>query len=472
MTAQPIHNVVIIGGGITGLTVAHTLMTSDVSLDVVLVESEEKLGGKIVTERVDGFVIEGGPDSFVSYKPWGIELCRKLGLENRLTGTNRDQKATYILYRKRLMELPEGLTLLAPTRLVPFMRSPLFSVMGKLRIGLDLLISKRDDPEDESLAGFVRRRLGQEAVDRLAGPLLAGIYAGDPERMSLRATFPQLAELEQKYGSLIRGMLTRRKEMAGISNESSTNTMFMTLQGGLGELVEALIKQLERVRLLTGRRVIRLSPGKESDYALRLDDGQELSTDVIVLTTPAFVTAGLVERLNPELSKRLYDIRYVSTATVTMAFKREGFPHPLDGFGFVVGENQSRGVMACTWTSTKFPHRAPPDHVLLRCFVGGEGREEVVGLSDEALIRLVRQNLQSDLGIVQEPVLVKVYRWIRANPQYDVGHLDRVATIEDEVSRHPGLFLAGAAYHGVGIPDCIQSGKMSAQKALNYLKPK
>jgi protoporphyrinogen/coproporphyrinogen III oxidase len=470
--AEPIHNVVIVGGGITGLTVAHALVASDPSLDVVLVESGEKLGGKIVTEQVNGFVIEGGPDSFVSYKPWAMELCRRLGLEDQLTGTNREQKATYVLCRERLIELPEGLALLAPTRLVPFMRSPLFSVKGKLRIGLDLLIPKRTDPEDESLAGFVRRRMGQEAVDRLAGPLLAGIYAGDPERMSLKATFPQLAELEQKFGSLIRGMLFRRKELTGKSQGSLANTMFMTLRGGLGELVRALVKQIERVDLMTGRRVVSLLPIKGSGYDIKLDNGKELSTRAIVLTTPAFVTAGLVERMDSELYGQLAGIRYVSTATVSMAFKREGFPHPLDGFGFVVGENKSRGVMACTWTSTKFPHRAPGDHVLLRCFLGGEGREEVVGLSDEALIRLVRQNLQSDLGVIQEPVLVKVYRWIRANPQYDVGHLERVAAIEKHVSKYPGLFLSGAAYHGVGIPDCIRSGTQAAQKALNYLKTK
>ncbi len=468
--AQPNHNVVIVGGGITGLTVAHTLMTSNPSLDIALVELEEKLGGKIVTERVNGFVIEGGPDSFISYKPWAMELCRKLGLENRFTGTNRDQKTTYILCGNRLIELPEGLTLLAPTRLIPFVRSPLFSIMGKLRVGLDLLIPKQRDTEDESLAGFVRRRMGREAVERLAGPLLAGIYAGDPKRMSLKATFPQLAELEQKYGSLIRGMLARRWEMTGISQKSSAPTMFMTLRSGLGELVEALVKQLGRVHLLTGRRVIELLPRGESGYDLRLDDGKELSAQAVVLTTPAFVTAGLVERLEPELSKQLLDIRYVSTATVSMAFRRSGFPHPLNGFGFVVAGDPSQEVIACTWTSTKFPHRAPHDHVLLRCFLGGEGREEVVGSSDEELIRLVRKNLQSALGVVQEPALVKVYRWIRANPQYDVGHLGKVKTIEKRVSRYPGLFLAGAAYHGVGIPDCIRSGMQAAEKALNYLK--
>ena len=468
--AQPNHNVVIVGGGVTGLTVAHTLMTSNPSLDIALVELEEKLGGKIVTERVNGFVIEGGPDSFISYKPWAMELCRKLGLENRFTGTNRDQKTTYILRGNRLIELPEGLMLLAPTRLIPFVRSPLFSIMGKLRVGLDLLIPKRRDTEDESLAGFVRRRMGREAVERLAGPLLAGIYAGDPKRMSLKATFPQLAELEQKYGSLIRGMLARRWEMTGISQKSSAPTMFMTLRSGLGELVEALVKQIGRVHLLTGRRVIELLPRGESGYDLKLDDGKELSAQAVVLTAPAFVTAGLVERLEPELSKQLLDIRYVSTATVSIAFRRSGFPHPLNGFGFVVAGDLSQEVMACTWTSTKFPHRAPHDHVLLRCFLGGEGREEVVGRSDEELIRLVRKNLQSVLGVVQEPALVKIYRWIRANPQYDVGHLDKVKTIEKRVSRYPGLFLAGAAYHGVGIPDCIRSGMQAAEKALNYLK--
>ena len=472
MTGQPIYDAVIIGGGITGLSAAHTLAQAKPSLNIAVVEAEEKLGGKIITDLVDGFVIEGGPDSFVSYKPGALELCRELGLESRLMGTNREQRTSYILYRGRLIELPEGLTLLAPTRLIPFMRSPLFSIMGKLRVGLDLVIPRRNASNDESLADFVRRRMGQQMIDRLAGPLLAGIYAGDPERMSLRATFPQFAELEEKHGSLIRGLLARRREMRRGSQPESAHTMFMTLQGGLRELVEALVKKLEgRAQLLTAHRVMGLTPQeKQSGYELSFENGQVLSAKAVILATPAFVTARFVAGMDPELAKQLLGIRYVSTATVSIAFQRKGFPHPLNGFGYVVALEQARQIMACTWTSTKFPHRAPHDHVLLRCFVGGAGQEETVEIPDAGLVRLVLDNLRSSLGIHQEPVLTKVFRWQKANPQYDVGHLDRVDAIEGRISKFPRLFVAGAAYRGVGLPECIRSGKGAAQAALSCLK--
>lgn len=466
----PVHNVAIVGGGIAGLSAAHALMTSNPSLDVVLIEGQRHLGGKILTEIVDGFVIEGGPDSFISYKPWAVDLCHKAGLSGRLMGTNREQTQTYILHRGRLIELPEGLMSLAPTRFLPFLRSPLFSPLGKLRMGLDLIIPKRSNPRDESLAGFLRRRLGQEAVDRLAQPLLAGIYAGDPERMSLTATFPQFSEIEQKHGSLIRGMLARQREMTRMAKPSSPYTMFMTLGGGLRELVEALTQQLERVRFLTGVRAIDLARQKGAGYDLALEDGKILSAEAVVLATPAFAAAELLQGLDEVLAKQLRAIPYVSTATVSLAYRRVGFPHPLNGFGFVVAGRRPQQIMACTWTSTKFPHRAPSDHVLLRCFVGGAGREEEAFLPEQALVQMVQDNLKTALGITQEPVLAKVYRWLQANPQYEVGHLERVDSIEERLHPYPGLFLAGAAYRGVGIPDCIRSGTQAAQGVLDYLE--
>lgn len=465
----PIHNVAIVGGGIAGLSAAHALMTSNPSLDIVLIEAQSRLGGKILTEVVDGFVIEGGPDSFISYKPWAVELCHKVGLSGRLMGTNREQTQTYILHQGRLVQLPEGLLLLAPTRLIPFLRSPLFSPMGKLRMGLDLIIPKKNDTRDESLAGFSRRRLGQEAVERLAGPLLAGIYAGDPERLSLAATFPELAELEQKYGGLIRGMMARRRETARMAAQSSY-TMFMTLTGGLKDLVEALTLQLAPVRLLTGVRAINLAQKEGSGYDLALEDGKILSAEAVVLATPAFAAAELLQGLDEVLAKQLHAIPYVSTATVSLAYRRVGFPHPLNGFGFVVAGRRPQQIMACTWTSTKFPHRAPSDHVLLRCFVGGAGREEEAFLPEQVLVQMVRKDLQSALGITEEPVLAKVYRWLQANPQYEVGHLERVDSIEERLRPYSGLFLAGAAYRGVGIPDCIRSGTQAAQGVLDYLE--
>lgn len=463
-------DVVIVGGGIAGLSTAYTLKESDPSLQLALIEGKSRLGGKIITDGSSGFLIEGGPDSFVSYKPAAIELCKKLGLGDRLTGTNREKTTTYILHRGKLIELPEGLMLLAPTRILPFARSPLFSWLGKLRVALDLIIPKRSSQEDESLAQFVRRRMGQEAVDRLARPLLAGIYAGDPERMSLKATFPQFAEVEQTYRSLILGMLARRRQAAKASRAQTGNTMFMTLQNGLSEMVEAISAKLDGVQIMKEEPVSRIASGSDSNYEVRLMAGQILKTRSVILATPAYISADLIEGINSETAAVLREIRYASTATISMGFRRVDCPHPLNGFGFVVAGKETRGMMACTWTSTKFPHRAPDDHVLLRLFLGGEGREEVVNLSDDELIRLVKDDLKLTLGIRKDPVTTRLYRWSRGNPQYDVGHPDRIRQIETGLQKTPGLFIAGAAYHGVGVPDCIRSGGQAAQKVSNYLK--
>ncbi|MBI3610160.1 MAG: protoporphyrinogen oxidase [Nitrospirae bacterium] len=476
--------VIIIGGGITGLAAAYTLQElarkNQAPVSFTLLEGQPRLGGKILTDTDTGFVIEGGPDSFISQKPWALELCRQLGLKDRLTGTNREQTATYILHHGRLVNLPEGVMLLVPTRLGPFIKTPLFSPLGKLRMGLDWIIPKKQTAEDESLAGFVRRRLGQEAVERLAEPLLAGIYAGDAEQMSLAATFPQFMELEQRYGSLIRGMLARRREMrertpsgTGTSPGTIPTTMFMTLKGGLSELVAALVSKLDRNSLMIGAEVERIHwKSGLSTYHVRLKDGTALTADAVIAASPAYVTADLLAETDATLVRMLREVPYVSTATVSLAYQKAGFRHPLNGFGFVVPRREDRSIMACTWTSTKFPHRAPGDQVLLRCFVGGAGREEVVGLSEKDLVNRVRDDLRAIMGITEDPVLSRVYRWEKANPQYPVGHLDRLAGIDDRLTRLPGLFLAGAAYRGVGVPDCIRQGNEAAERAFKYLTVK
>jgi len=475
--------VIVIGGGITGLAAAYALQElarkNQAPVSFALIESQPRLGGKILTDTDNGFVIEGGPDSFISQKPWALELCRRLGLKDRLTGTNREQTATYILHNGRLVNLPEGLMLLVPTRIRPLIATPLFSPLGKLRMGMDWILPRKQTSEDESLAGFVRRRLGREAVERLAEPLLAGIFAGDAEQMSLAATFPQFMELEQRHGSLIRGMLARRREMLKRTSPGNgppstpPTTMFMTLKGGLSELVEAITSKLDQDALIIGTGVERIHwKSGLSIYNVRLKDGTTMTSDAVIAASPAYVTADLLDETDATLVRMLRDVPYVSTATVSLAYRKNQFRHPLNGFGFVVPRREGRSIMACTWTSTKFPHRAPEDRVLLRCFVGGAGREDLVGLSEKDLVNTVRDDLRAIMGVTEEPVLSRVYRWEKANPQYPIGHLDRLADMDDRLTRLPGLFLAGAAYRGVGVPDCIRQGNEAAEKAFKYLTAK
>jgi len=469
--------IAIIGGGIAGLATAYYLQEgarrAGLPLTYTLIERTPTFGGKISTDVRHGFVIEGGPDSFITQKPAALRLCRELGLEDRLVGTNDHRRKTYVLDGGRLCPLPDGVMLVVPTRLAPFALSPLISLRGKVRMGLDLLIPPRRENGDESLADFIRRRLGQEALDKIAGPLMAGIHVADPERLSLQATFPRFIALEQKYGSLIRGMLAQkaRRRAQGSNGAGQPLPLFMTLRGGLRELVEALVARLEG-ELLTGTRVVGLKwdsearSGEGAPYHLRLADGGTLRADAVVLATPTYVAADLLEPLHPTLATELRAIRYLSTATVSLGFRRAEFEHPLDGFGFVVSAREQSPLLACTWTSTKFNGRAPDEHVLVRGFVGGPRHEEAVGLPDEALIELVRDELRRVMGVHARPVVARIYRWPQANPQYDVGHLERVNRIEALAADLPGLYLTGSAYRGVGLPDCIAQGQATAEALI------
>jgi len=463
--------VAIIGGGIAGLATAYYLQEgarqAGLPLSYSLIESAPDFGGKIVTYEGDGFVIEGGPDSFITQKPAALRLCRELGLEDRLLGTNDARRKVYVLDRGRLRSLPDGVMLIVPTRFTPFALSPLISVPGKVRMGMDLFIPPRREDSDESLADFIRRRLGQEALDKIAEPLMAGIHVADPERLSLQATFPRFIQLEQKYGSLIKGMLAQKaRRAAGNRNGAGSDklSLFMTLRGGLRELVRALVARLEG-DLLLGTGVAELARDQDG-YQLRLADGRSLVADAVILATPSFAAADLVSPLHPELAAELRAIRYVSTATISLGFRRAEFEHALNGFGFVVSARDKSKLMACTWTSTKFDARAPGEHVLLRAFVGGPRNEGLVDLPDEELLDLVRGELREVMGVAARPVLTRIYRWPGGNPQYDVGHLERVDQLEAMAADLPGLYLTGSAYRGVGLPDCIQQGQTTAEAVL------
>lgn len=464
-------SVLIVGGGIAGLATAYRLRQANPEVEITLVEREPRLGGKIVTDEVAGFVVEGGPDSFLArQKPWGLELARELGLDERLLGTNDDRRAIYLLRRGRLRRMPDGLMLVVPTRFLPFALTPLISLPGKIRMGLDLVIPPRRDDGDESLGDFMRRRLGREALDVLAEPMMAGIHVAEADRLGLQASFPRFPAIERKYGSLIRGMLAARKARANGSSGANASgdvpSMFVSLRGGLRELVAALESALENVEILTGTGVASLEPTGVR-YTVRLYDGEQRRADAVVLAVPAYVAAELVAPLNATLAEGLRAIRYVSTATVSLGFRREDVPHPLDGFGFVVPASEPCDLLACTWTSTKFDHRSPDGTVLLRAFVGGPHGDDVVEQPDESLVEIVRAEYRRILGIEAPPVAARVFRWHKANPQYDVGHLERVSAMEELCP--PGLFLTGSAYRGVGIPDCVRQGADTAGQVGDYL---
>ena len=474
--------VVIIGGGIAGLSAAWSLREHCPATDfeIVLLERNDRFGGNIRTERADGFLIEGGPDCFLSEKPWAMELSRRLGLSDKFLPTNDRNRKTFVLSGGALHVLPEGVILMIPTKILPLATSSLISWPGKIRMAAELFIPKKKDSSDESLGDFVRRRLGKEALDKIAEPLVAGVHAGDPETMSVRASFPKFAQLEEESGSLIRGMVKKMASMhkarkaaaAAGGAERKKVTMFMTLRDGLSELVDTLSERLSKMENTILRKGVPVSSIEKKDgrYAVRLEGGESIDADALVVAAPAWAASNLVKGIDGALSEKLLTIPYVSTATVSIAFKKKDVKHPLNGFGFVVPKIEKRRIMAATWTSVKFAHRAPDDSVLIRCFVGGSKNAELVGLDDAAMVRMVREELGDIMGIEAEPLLVRVFRWKNSMPQYTIGHEERVSWIDERVASIKGLYLTGSAYHGIGISDSIRYGEIVAKKIIHQFE--
>lgn len=470
----------IVGGGIAGLATAFSLQEraaeGGLSLGCTLIEADRHWGGKILTQRVDELVIEAGPDSFLSQKPWALELCDKLGLADRVINTNESDKKAFVFSRGRLRELPEGMVVIVPSKLGPFMRSGLLSLPGLMRMGLDLVLPAKRGGEDESLASFFTRRLGREAFERLVEPLMAGIYAGDAARMSLRATFPRFVEIERRHGSLIRGMLAARKAGGpGPSGGVRGRTMFVTLERGLSELVDRLVGRIKSQggTLLQGERARGLRPAGRAPegrrYEVTLQSGTTLPADAVVLATPAYVTADLIRPVNGAAAEALEQIPYASTATVSLAYDARAVGPAVRGFGFVVPRVEHRHLLAATWTSRKWAHRAPSSRVLVRCYLGGVGREALLERDDGAIVSLVGEELAELAGIGARPAYTTVHRWWKGMPQYHVGHEDRLRMIDAALAAHPGLFVTGAAYRGIGIPDCVRDGTDTAGKVVEAL---
>ena len=468
---------VIVGGGITGLAAAHRLTELSAergqAIELSLLEARGRLGGTIATERAGGFLIEAGPDSFLSEKPWALALCQRLGITDHLVRTNDAYRRTFVVHRGRLVPLPDGFMLLAPTRIWPVLRTPLFSWAGKLRMAMDLVLPRGRTGDDESLSSFVRRRLGREALERVAQPLVGGIYTADPDTLSLAATIPRFLEMERKHRSLIRALWAeRRRQGAAAPTASGARwSLFVTLAGGMQEMVETIAGRLPSGSIRLRSPVAGLARGESAHrWRVRLADGSGLDADAILLTTEAHQAARVVSDLDPDLAAMLESIPYAGSATVTLAYRREAIPHPLDGFGFVVPRTEGRPILACTFSSVKYPGRAPEGHVLLRLFFGGALKEGVLKMDDDGLEAAARQQLAELLGVSAPPLLTRVYRYEAVMPQYLVGHLERVAAIESRLARHPGLAVAGSAFRGVGIADCVRTGEEVAERFFESAK--
>jgi oxygen-dependent protoporphyrinogen oxidase len=498
--------IVVVGGGMAGLGAARVLEAAraqDPSVDWSLYEEEPRFGGKVHTIRRDGFVVEGGPDSAIIEKPWPITAARELGIADRFLDCNEDIRRSFVYTRGRLHELPEGIILMVPTRMVPFAASGLMSWPGKARMGLDLVLPRggaatggptgaAGSAMDESLGDFVRRRLGKEALQRIAEPIVAGIHAGDPEQMSVRATFPMFLDMEREHRSLILAMLKRRKARqkaaaapgaAGSGSRSGARppgpgSYFYSFKGGLQDLSDAAVASLPAERLHGGVRVKTMTEcgagcgasAGSGAYALELSDGSRVVADAVVLATPAWASGDLLRPVAPQAAADLSSIEYVSTATASVAFRADQVGHDLKGFGFVVPRAEDRPVMATTWSSSKFDGRAPDGRVLLRSFLGRAGREAAAQLDDDEMAAVVRAELREIMGISAEPEFVQVFRWPRGMPQYRVGHVELVAHIEAAVAAVPGIELAGGAYHGIGIGDCLREGAAAAERALEHVR--
>ena len=470
--------IVVIGGGISGLAASYRVAERSAQegrpVEILLLEAGTRTGGSIRTYRRDGFICEGGPDSFISEKPEAVALARRIGLEKHLIQTTQAHRRSFIVRNGRLYPVPEGFQLLAPTRFWPFVTTKIFSWPGKARMALDLILPRRaaaNGADDESLAQFVRRRLGREALERMAQPMVGGIYTSDPESLSLRATMPRFLEMERKDRSLLLGMWKARRKAETNAPQRGTSgarySLFLSFDEGMQMLVEHLSQRLpsRAVRFQSGVEDLAFD-GEKQQWRVRVVDGETIQGDAVCLALPAYAAAKLLRGTDPQLAAELDAIPYASTATVNLAYRRADIPHPLDGFGFVVPFTERRTILACTFSSVKFAGRAPEGHALLRAFVGGALQPETFALDEEAMTRAVRGDLRALLGIERPPLFTLVEKWPRSMAQYHLGHLERVRRIRERFSAFPTLRTAGNAYGGAGIPDCIRSGETAADELI------
>ena len=458
--------IAIIGGGISGLSAAFALeekRRAGAEIEYVLYESAARLGGVMVTDRVEGCLVEAGPDSFITEKPWAADLCRKIGLGDQLIGSNDSERKTYILTNGKLVVMPDGLMFMVPTKILPTVFSPLFSLRTKMRMAAEWFHPPHKASADETVAEMVERHYGPEMVDRLADPLLSGVYGGEASQLSVRAVLPRFAEMEAKHGSLGRAMLAAHKKMAGSARRPAP-PLFTSLKEGMQQMVGALVSQLDANALRTSSPVQSVIP---QDSGWTVSAGyQSDHFDALIIATPAQAASALLQLADETLSGELGEIRYSSSVTVTLGYDetvRRSLP---PGFGFLVPRSEGRRMLAATFVHNKFPHRAPENRAIVRCFLGGSRDEEILEHSENQILQIVRSELQQIIGLAADPLFTRLYKWKAAMAQYSVGHLERLQRIEALRQRILGLALAGNGFSGIGVPDCVRSGTEAANTVL------
>lgn len=471
MNSPSSPRIAVIGGGITGLAAAHRLIElSDEHsqpVDVTLFEASDRLGGVFGTRSINGFTIETGADSFITNKPWAVDLCERLGLGDQLIGTSDENRRSLILLNGQPVPTPAGFELIVPRQLRALLSSPFLSDEARYRVAEEAYIPPRTETTDESLADFVRRRFGQELLERIVQPMVGGIYTSDPEHLSILATLPRFVAMEREHGSLLRAVWTQREDQADSEVDNIPSGarygLFATLKPGMSTLVTTLEQRLqERCTLHLQTPVTSVSRADGNSLTLTTSVGQQ-TFDQVILAVPSYIAADLIAPCDNDLATCLSEIDYASSAIVVTGHRLADITHPVDAFGMVIPHIENRRILAVSFLSRKFPDRAPEGQVQLRTFVGGAMQPELLDLDDDQLVTIVCNELRDLLGVQGEPTVSVVTRYQRAMPQYHVGHLERVAAIEAAASAHPGLALAGNAYHGVGLPDCIHSGEQAAE---------
>jgi oxygen-dependent protoporphyrinogen oxidase len=471
------RRIVIIGGGVAGLGAAYKIRrAADEGHDVgfILVEKDDRLGGKILTERRDGFIIDAGCDSFLTMKTAVHRIARIAGIEDHKMPTDDSRKRTMILKKGRLYEMPDGVMQFAPTKFWPFATTGLFSWPGKLRAGMDLFVPKKRVPEgelnDETLEHFILRRMGREILDRLAEPLVGGVHASDPAVMSLAATFPNLLQMEQDHGSMIMGFLAQRRKVEEIRKKyppdpKNPRTVFTSFRKGFQQLTDTMADRAGREDMRTGAKVLRLERSGDG-WRVFLSDGDVLEAAAVVVATEGWAASALLSNVDEQLGADIGGIQHSSSATVSLAWDTDDLGFDLDAFGLLCPLVEGRSMMAASYSSTKWPGRAPEGSTVMRGFVGGPHNQAIMENDDDALVDIVLREFRDIFGLRRDPLFARVGRWTNGMPQYTLGHLDRVGRIERRVAAIAGIGVGGGSYRGVGVPNCIESGEAAARKVM------